>query len=88
MFIGMTLFHWFCSISYFKSIFIYFLIFFFAGPLSSAFVNKYGCRPVTIAGAILASACFIISIFATSIITLYITIGLGVGNNNCNFLLH
>ncbi|XP_075212745.1 monocarboxylate transporter 1 isoform X2 [Lycorma delicatula] len=50
-----------------------------SGPLSSAFVNRYGCRPVTIAGAILASMCMIASIFANSIYTLYITIGLGTG---------
>lgn len=50
-----------------------------SGPISSSFVNRWGCRPVTIAGALLASACLVISMFAQSVVTLYITIGLGTG---------
>lgn len=49
------------------------------GPISSSFVNKYGCRAVTIAGAILASACLLISSYAQNVLTLIVTIGLGVG---------
>ncbi|RZF33974.1 hypothetical protein LSTR_LSTR017097 [Laodelphax striatellus] len=48
-------------------------------PISSALVNKYGCRPVTIAGAILGGTCMMLSRFANSISILYITIGLGTG---------
>ncbi|XP_039281070.1 monocarboxylate transporter 13 [Nilaparvata lugens] len=50
-----------------------------SGPISSALVNKYGCRPVTIAGAILGGTCMMVSRFANSISLLYITIGLGTG---------
>ncbi|XP_071454040.1 monocarboxylate transporter 12 isoform X2 [Hetaerina americana] len=50
-----------------------------SGPISSVLVNRYGCRPVTIAGAILASACMILSMFAEDVLTLYFTIGVGTG---------
>lgn len=49
------------------------------GPVSSAFVNRYGCRPVTIAGAFLGGICLIISCFAQNVFTLFITIGFGAG---------
>lgn len=51
----------------------------FTGPVASVFVNKYGCRVVTIAGAILASICLFISIFANSLVFLYFSIGIGTG---------
>ncbi|RZB39502.1 monocarboxylate transporter 5 [Asbolus verrucosus] len=50
-----------------------------SGPISSSFVNRWGCRPVTIAGALLGSVCMIISVFAQNVTTLYFTIGLGTG---------
>jgi MFS family permease len=50
-----------------------------SGPISSSFVNKYGCRAVTIAGSFLAGACLVLSVFARSVLTLYFTIGLGTG---------
>ncbi|XP_053970364.1 monocarboxylate transporter 12 [Hylaeus volcanicus] len=50
-----------------------------SGPISGSFVNKYGCRAVTIAGSILASACLLASMWAQHVITLYFTIGLGTG---------
>jgi hypothetical protein len=50
-----------------------------SGPVTSSLVNKYGCRPVTIAGAILASFSLAISIYAPNITFLYLTIGLGTG---------
>ncbi|XP_046401529.1 uncharacterized protein LOC124167593 isoform X2 [Ischnura elegans] len=50
-----------------------------SGPISSVFVNRYGCRPVTIAGAILASVCMILSMFAEDVLTLCFTIGVGTG---------
>ncbi|XP_033303670.1 monocarboxylate transporter 12-like isoform X1 [Bombus bifarius] len=50
-----------------------------SGPISSLFVNKFGCRAVTIAGSILASACLLASMWARNIITLYFTIGIGTG---------
>ncbi|XP_026284953.1 monocarboxylate transporter 9 isoform X3 [Frankliniella occidentalis] len=50
-----------------------------SGPIASAFVNKWGCRPVTIAGAILSGLCLALSFLATNIATLYLTIGVGTG---------
>ncbi|XP_011306062.1 monocarboxylate transporter 12-B [Fopius arisanus] len=50
-----------------------------SGPIASIFVNKYGCRMVTIVGAILSSICLLMSHWAQSIIILYFTIGLGTG---------
>lgn len=52
---------------------------FFEGPISSAFVNKFGCRIVTIVGAILAGVCIIASSFAQNVLTLIFTIGIGTG---------
>lgn len=50
-----------------------------AGPISSSFVNKYGCRLVTIAGSIMASVCLLISVYAQNVFTLICTIGVGTG---------
>ncbi|KZC05305.1 Monocarboxylate transporter 5 [Dufourea novaeangliae] len=50
-----------------------------SGPISGSFVNKFGCRAVSIAGAILASACLLASMWARSIVMLYFTIGIGTG---------
>ncbi|KAG4067169.1 hypothetical protein HA402_000160 [Bradysia odoriphaga] len=50
-----------------------------SGPISSAFVNKFGCRIVTIVGAILAGVCIIASSFAQNVLTLIFTIGIGTG---------
>ncbi|XP_014280635.1 monocarboxylate transporter 13 isoform X2 [Halyomorpha halys] len=49
------------------------------GPISSALVNRYGCRPVTVAGAIVGAAGLTLSAFAQNVQTLYITIGLLTG---------
>jgi len=50
-----------------------------SGPIVSWLVNKYGCRTVTIAGAIVSSLGLGVSIFATNVLVLYITIGLVAG---------
>lgn len=50
-----------------------------AGPISSSFVNRYGCRPVTIVGSILAAACLFASSYAENVGTLIFTIGIGTG---------
>ncbi|XP_057672845.1 monocarboxylate transporter 12 isoform X3 [Diorhabda carinulata] len=50
-----------------------------SGPLSSYFVNRYGCRAVTIAGSILGAACLVASFYAENVLTLCITIGIGTG---------
>ncbi|XP_076687098.1 monocarboxylate transporter 5-like isoform X3 [Andrena cerasifolii] len=50
-----------------------------SGPISGWFVDKYGCRIVTVAGSILASLCLLCSMWARNIVTLYFTIGIGTG---------
>lgn len=50
-----------------------------SGPISSTFVNKYGCRSVTIAGALLAGCSLTVSVFARNVLTLIFTIGIGTG---------
>lgn len=55
------------------------IMFIISGPISSIFVNKWGCRAVTIAGAILGSASMAVSVLAQNVTTLYFTIGIGTG---------
>ncbi|KAJ2953818.1 hypothetical protein O0L34_g1446 [Tuta absoluta] len=50
-----------------------------SGPISSSFVNRWGCRAVTIAGALLSSVCVTASAFADSVLMLIFTIGIGAG---------
>jgi len=50
-----------------------------SGPIASYFTNRYGCRLVTIGGAILAAAGMALSVAATSIVVLYFTIGVLTG---------
>ncbi|KAK7597972.1 hypothetical protein V9T40_014928 [Parthenolecanium corni] len=50
-----------------------------SGPISSALVNRFGCQAVTIAGSIISTICILISIKATCIETLMLTVGLGTG---------
>lgn len=52
-----------------------------AGPFVSALANRFGFRPVTIAGAIFASICFGLSYYATSVEFLFIVYGVlgGIG---------
>jgi len=52
---------------------------FSVGPLSSVLTNHYGCRKVTIAGAIVAALGFILSIWATNLYYLYVTAGVMAG---------
>lgn len=49
------------------------------GPIVSSLVNKYGCRTITIVGALIAAFGLGISTLATSVTTLYVTIGLLAG---------
>ncbi|OTF70094.1 Monocarboxylate transporter-like protein, partial [Euroglyphus maynei] len=51
------------------------------GPLVSSLANRFGCRIVTIMGAIIAFIAFSLSTIAPNIVTLYITYGFlgGVG---------
>nr|XP_033815433.1 monocarboxylate transporter 2 [Geotrypetes seraphini]XP_033815434.1 monocarboxylate transporter 2 [Geotrypetes seraphini]XP_033815435.1 monocarboxylate transporter 2 [Geotrypetes seraphini]XP_033815436.1 monocarboxylate transporter 2 [Geotrypetes seraphini]XP_033815437.1 monocarboxylate transporter 2 [Geotrypetes seraphini]XP_033815438.1 monocarboxylate transporter 2 [Geotrypetes seraphini]XP_033815439.1 monocarboxylate transporter 2 [Geotrypetes seraphini]XP_033815440.1 monocarboxylate t len=45
------------------------------GPISSILVNKYGSRPVVIAGGFLCSSGMIAASFCTSVVQLYVCIG-------------
>lgn len=51
----------------------------FVGPISSYFVNRWGCRITTIIGAVLGAACMIMSFWAKNVLTLCFTIGIGTG---------
>jgi len=46
------------------------------GPIVSALTNKYGCRPVCIAGSIIGSIGFALSSFATNLDILMLTYGI------------
>ena len=59
----------------------------FSGPIASLFTNRYGCRIVTIAGAILAAAGLAASALATNITYLYFTIGVCTGEMFLIFVL-
>lgn len=50
-----------------------------SGPVASFLTDRYGCRKVTIAGAILAAAGFIISSFINSVEVLFLTFGILAG---------
>lgn len=50
-----------------------------SGPIASFLTDRYGCRKVTICGAIMASAGFIISSTANSMLVLCITFGILAG---------
>ncbi|CAL4105294.1 unnamed protein product, partial [Meganyctiphanes norvegica] len=50
-----------------------------AGPLASLLTDRYGCKKVTIIGAIVASFGFFISAFANNIPVLLITVGVITG---------
>ncbi|XP_070201574.1 monocarboxylate transporter 5-like [Littorina saxatilis] len=47
-----------------------------AGPLVSACVNRYGCRPVAMFGSVFAAAAFFISTFSPNMPVLIVTYGL------------
>ncbi|XP_031179869.1 monocarboxylate transporter 4 [Sander lucioperca] len=49
------------------------------GPLCSVLVNRFGCRPVMMVGGLFASLGMILASFATSIIHIYICIGVITG---------
>uniref|UniRef100_A0A8C0VZC3 Monocarboxylate transporter 3 n=1 Tax=Castor canadensis TaxID=51338 RepID=A0A8C0VZC3_CASCN len=49
------------------------------GPVSSILVTRFGCRPVMLAGGLLASAGMILASFATRLLELYLTAGVLTG---------
>ena len=58
----------------------YGLSFIIVGPLASVLANKYGCRAVTIAGAILAASGFLLCTFSPNIEIMILTYGIMGGN--------
>jgi len=50
-----------------------------SGPIASYFTNRFGCRLVTIAGTVLAAAGMALSTLASSILVLYLTVGVLTG---------
>lgn len=56
-----------------------------SGPIMSAFVDKYGCRPMTIVGGLISAAGFIISSRVNSLVFMYLTFGIlsGLGLGLC-----
>ncbi|KAL7640187.1 UNVERIFIED_CONTAM: hypothetical protein RMT77_009601 [Armadillidium vulgare] len=56
-----------------------------AGPLASLLTDRYGCRTVTIWGAVISCIGFFISSFANSIMVLFLTVGVitGIGLAVC-----
>ena len=49
------------------------------GPITSHFVNKYGCRKIIVVGSLVAATGLITSGMAQNITTLYMTAGLYTG---------
>uniref|UniRef100_A0A4W5KUP5 Major facilitator superfamily (MFS) profile domain-containing protein n=1 Tax=Hucho hucho TaxID=62062 RepID=A0A4W5KUP5_9TELE len=45
------------------------------GPVSSILVNRYGCRPVVIIGGLMVGASMVAASFGTTIIHLYLLVG-------------
>ncbi|KAJ8923170.1 hypothetical protein NQ315_001724 [Exocentrus adspersus] len=46
-----------------------------SGPIASAFVDRYGCKSMTVVGALICAFGFVISSFARSIGVMYVTFG-------------
>ncbi|XP_077594386.1 monocarboxylate transporter 4-like [Stigmatopora nigra] len=49
------------------------------GPLCSVLVNRFGCRPVMMVGGILASLGMILASFATTVVHIYLSVGVVTG---------
>ena len=60
---------------------------FFFGPLTTSLCERFGCRIVTVIGALFCITGMLLSSFATSLPVLYITYGLtwGTGTSLCYF---
>ncbi|TNN22884.1 Monocarboxylate transporter 4 [Liparis tanakae] len=57
-----------------------------SGPVCSVLVNRFGCRPVMMVGGLFASLGMILASFATSIIHIYLCIGVitGTEHSSCS----
>ena len=51
-------------------------LFSFAGPISSILVNRYGSRPVVIAGGVMCGVAMVTASFGNTITHLYICVGI------------
>lgn len=59
-----------------------------SGPVSSILVNRYGSRPVVMVGGVLVSTGMVLASFGTSIIHLYLCVGVIGGKEGvCFFCL-
>ena len=61
------------------------VLFFRAGPIVGGLVNKFGCRPVCIAGGIVACVSLVLSTFAPNVPLLMLTYGL-MGGFGCGMI--
>ena len=61
------------------------LSYFRAGPIVGGLVNKFGCRPVCIAGGIVACVSLVLSTFAPNVPLLMLTYGL-MGGFGCGMI--
>ncbi|CAH1263358.1 SLC16A12 [Branchiostoma lanceolatum] len=50
-----------------------------AAPIAGALSNRFGCRVVVMAGGVISSAGFLLSLWATSLFHLYLTVGFLTG---------
>lgn len=72
-----------------KCLLVSYLFLLFSGPFVSMLANKYGCRRITIMGAVISCAAFILSVFSPNIEMLILTYGiLGGTNKTETSLLH
>ncbi|KAL3853196.1 hypothetical protein ACJMK2_016757 [Sinanodonta woodiana] len=55
-------------------------------PVASILTKRFGCRPITIIGSILASTGFILSLFATDLFHMYITFGI-ISGAGCGLMM-
>jgi len=56
-----------------------------SGPVMSAFVDRYGCRPMTIVGGLISGIGFVLAVFGNSVEYEYVTFGViaGIGLGLC-----
>ena len=48
----------------------------FLGPIASALVNKYGCRPVTMVGGVIGAGAFFAATFSPNLEALIVLYGI------------
>ena len=49
------------------------------GPIASVLCSRFGCRPVTIVGSLVAALGLVLSIFAPTIQVMFVTFGVITG---------